>query len=152
MKTYSIISLLSLVICITSLIAPHADAAEPKAPHGGKLIPIEGGHIEVVIIKDGKVTIHRYDAKLQAIEAEIDFLQLIAQTSDGAVNLEFAKQEGKGSLYQSAQTLPEGDGYPLVLRVRLTPDSQFQNTRFVYKTYICGGCDLQEYACTCEGH
>jgi len=153
MKICSILTLLGLVLWAPSVITPPACAAEPEAPHGGKLIPVESGHIEVVIGQDGKVSIHRYDGGLQADEAEIDFLQLIAQTSDGAERLEFAREEGKKPFYQSKQALPEeGDGYPLVLRVRLTPESGFRNARFVYKTYVCGGCKLQEYACTCEGH
>ena len=71
----------------------------------------------------------------------------IAETKGGKVTLEFEK---RGDLLVSKTTLPEGDGYNLILQFKPGAAAKPQNFRFQYDAHLCDGCQRAEYACTCE--
>ncbi len=126
-----------------------AKAAKPLAgPKGGKLLDNATPRAEFLIGADNRVTVSFYDAQLKAVPASGQVVAVTAEPKSGKVTL---TMEAKDGAFVSKETLPDGDGYNLIVQVKATADATPQNFRLTYDLHICGGCKLKEYACTC-GH
>lgn len=125
-------------------------SAAPVAagPKGGRLLEKTEPRAEFFVGKDRTVTITFYDAALKPVAVTSQSVTVIAETKAGKVTLEFARKDGA---LVSKTSLPEGDGYNLIVQVKAAPDARPQNFRFKYDAHHCGGCQRSEYACTC-GH
>ena len=55
-----------------------------------------------------------------------------------------------GDVLTSAEALPAGDGYLIVVQIKANPAGKTQNFRITYHAERCGECQRAEYACTCE--
>ena len=109
-------------------------------PNGGKLFGQVQPHAEFLVQKDRTVTISFYDEAMKPVPAAAQTATLVAETKAGKTKIEF---ERKG-------TLPDGDGYNLVLQFKQAADAKPQNFRFKFETHVCGECRRMEYACTCD--
>lgn len=88
-----------------------------------------------------------YNEAMKLVPAEAQTATLVAETKSGKTKIEF---ERKGNVLVSKGTLPEGDGYNLVLQFKQTAEAKPQNFRFKFETHDCGECRRMEYACTCD--
>ena len=123
-------------------------AAKPLAgPKGGKLLDNAAPRAEFLIGADNRVTVSFYDAQLKPVPASGQVVAVTAEPKTGKVTL---TMEAKDGAFVSKETLPAGEGYPLVVQVKATADATPQNFRLTYDLSNCGGCKLKEYACTCD--
>jgi hypothetical protein len=69
------------------------------------------------------------------------------EAMDGKRTVDF---ERRGDTLASKGTLPDGDGYNVVVQFKQTADSKPRNFRFKLETHECAGCRRAEYACICD--
>ena len=127
-----------------------ADAADKKhlgGPKGGRLLEKTEPKAEFFLEKDHTATITFYDTALKPVPAGEQAVTVIADAKDGKQVLEFEK---KGDVLVSKGTLPEGDGYNLVVQFKEKADAKPQNFRFKLETHMCETCQRSEYACICD--
>ena len=130
----------------------HGDAKAKAAksiagPKGGKLLDNAAPRAEFLIGADNRVTVSFYDAQLKPLPASGQVVAVTAEPKSGKVTL---TMEAKDGAFVSKETLPAGEGYPLVVQVKATAEATPQNFRLTYDLHTCGGCKLKEYACTCD--
>ena len=116
-------------------------------PNGGRLFGQVQPHAEFLVQKDRTVAISFYDEAMKLVPVGAQTATLVAETKAGKTKIEF---ERKGNVLVSKGTLPEGDGYNLVLQFKQTAEAKPQNFRFKFETHDCGECRRMEYACTCD--
>lgn len=156
MKTLIHASLALLAITATTFAAGGHDKVIP-GPRGGKIVEVEGGHAEFFVQPDKKVSITFYGEDMKPVTPSEQNITIIAEASSGKAKLGFEKT---GDAFVSTTTLPEGEGYRVVLQIKATADAKLQNIRIDYHTEVCGKCNRAEYACICaaegggghEGH
>jgi hypothetical protein len=118
-------------------------------PKGGRLLEAEGLKAEFFVEKDKTVNVTFYDESLKKVPVTTQSATAIADAPTGKTTIEFEK---KNDELVSTQTLPEGDGYTVVVRIKPTADSTPKNFRIPLETHVCGECGRAEYACTCDEH
>jgi hypothetical protein len=139
---------LAVALCAGLLTVTAADKKLLGGPKGGRLLEKTEPMAEFFLEKDHTVTITFYDAVLKPVPAADQKVTVIAEAKSGKATVEFEK---KGGALVSKSTLPEGDGYNLVVQFRQTAEARPQNFRFKLETHTCGECKRAEYACIC-GH
>lgn len=150
MKTKSIIQ--SVFTCLALVIAFPAmaddEAKEVEAgKRGGRLLATESPRPEFFVEKDHTVSVKFYDKDGNVVAPSDQKVTVIASGKEKK-KLELEKKDDE---LVSAEPLPEGDGYNLVVQVRADADSRPNNFRFLFLNHICGGtCGNPEYACTCD--
>lgn len=147
MKT-AIKLLLTLIPTLCFLMAEGDHHHGPLAgPQGGKILEFKPHHVEFLIQPDKKVSITFYDSSMKPISPQSQEIKVIAEPKSGKVILQLEKTKN-GFISKSA--LPDGDGYRIVIQMKANTSSKPQNFRIDYQSHLCGGCKLQEYACTCD--
>ncbi len=123
-------------------------AAEKRqpGPNGGLLLKTEP-RAEFFVNKDRKIEITFLDAELEPVPLEQRNVRVTAMAPSGRKILEFDRKE---NVFISKDPLPDGDGYTVVAQIWQKADDRPENFRIVYEDYVCGGCDLVEYACICD--
>jgi hypothetical protein len=100
---------------------------------------------EFFVNKERKVEITFYDAGMKP-----------APLADQAVEVRVGKDvfqlERRGDSLVSANPLPAGHELLIVVRITAKPGDKPQNFRVPFHDGVCGGCQLAEYACTCDHH
>ena len=129
-------------------VADDKEAKEVEAgARGGRLLHTASPRPEFFVEKDHTVSVKFYNEEKKVVEPTNQQVTIIA-TGEEKKKLTLEK---KGDALVSKEPLPEGDGYGLVVQVRLDADSRPENFRFTFLNYICGGtCGNPEYACTCD--
>lgn len=139
-----------LMVTLAMMLAGGAafGAAEKKqaGPNGGLLLKTEP-RAEFFVNTERKVEIVFLDADLRPIPLEQRNVRVTAMAPSGRKVMEFDRKE---NVFVSTVPLPDGDGYTIVTQIWQTADGRPENFRIVYDDYICGGCDLVEYACICD--
>lgn len=138
---------LALVLCAGLLAAPAAETKSTGGPKGGRILAKTTPKAEFYVQKDRTVIIAFYDAAMKPVAAASQSVIVIAGAQDHKARLEFEK---KGDVLASKGTLPEGDGYQVVVQFKETAQSKPQNYRFKLDLHTCGECKRAEYACTCD--
>lgn len=118
-------------------------------PKGGKVVEVDSGHAEFLILPDKKVSVTFYDQEMKPTSPGEQVIAVVAEAPAGKAKLEFEKTT---EAFVSTAALPDGDGYRLVLQVRSKPDGKMQNFRIDYHMEQCPECKRPEYACTCGDH
>lgn len=149
-KSFPLFALLG-ALCAGLFAAPSsAKDTEHKhkgGPNGGRLFGQVQPHAEFLVQKDRTVAISFYDEAMKLVPVGAQTATLVAETKAGKTKIEF---ERKGNVLVSKGTLPEGDGYNLVLQFKQAAEAKPQNFRFKFETHDCGECRRMEYACTCD--
>ena len=136
MKTL-FLSLLS--ICALGVAEP---AKAPAEAHTGRLLEAPGVKAEFLIKPDRQVALTFLDAAGKPM----------ARGERGVVVKVDGKDlplEPKPEGFVSKEPLPAKEPAPIIVQVRATADAKPTNFRLTLNTANCGGCKLQEYACTC---
>lgn len=134
---------------VALLTAPSLAAPATAGPNGGKLLGADPDRAELVIDAKGMLTLTFLDKKLKPIPAGPRTVTLIAQLESGRQVIALELKDG---IFVSKDPLPQPDGYTLVLQLRPNAEAKPVNFRVPYQMSLCGGCNLREYACTCEHH
>ena len=122
----------------------HKTIAGPK---GGKILESTPLHAEFFVQADRKVSVTFYDADMKPVAPSTQKLKVIAEAKPDKATLEFEKMN---DAFISKTTLPEGNGYRVVVQIKTDTSAKPQNFRIDYIPAICNGCKRAEYACTCE--
>ncbi len=148
-------TILNLIIAATLLSTPGVYAAgehdhahgKEKAPHQGRLMESDKGHIEFVVAADKTAKVYLYGHHLKAIAPSDEKVTLIVQGKDNSKEkIEFTKKE---DAFVSSAPLKLSEGAKAVLTVKT--GEKTKNLRFDLDMSVCGGCKTAEYACSC-GH
>jgi hypothetical protein len=142
----------SLIVMTDTIIAHPPGGHDHKAlrgPHGGKMLEIEGGHVEFAVQADRSVKVFFYNDALKPIVPSTQVVAVTAQAPGGSAKLAFEVSE---EAFISRSLLPEGEGYFVVVQIKTSAESKPKNFRIKLDLSDCGGCQLREYACVCEGH
>jgi hypothetical protein len=118
-------------------------------PKGGKVLETKPLRAEFFVRPDNKVTITFYDESMKPIAPGEQIVKVIAEAPSGKATLDFEKS---GDAFVSTTTLPEEEGYRIVVHIKQAADAKPQNFRIGYHTETCGECKMAEYACICESH
>ncbi len=117
-------------------------------PKGGRLLDTEPHQAEFTVTPERKVRIAFYDAELKPVARGEQVVAVTAEPPGGRVKVELAPTKDG---FVSAEPLPEGAPYRVVVQVRADAEARPKNFRVNLDLAHCGGCDRAEYACTC-GH
>lgn len=122
----------------------HKTLAGPK---GGRILESSPLHAEFFVQADRKVSVTFYDASMKPVSPSTQQIKTIAEAKTGKATLEFEKTN---EAFVSKTSLPEGDGYRIVVQIKNDALAKPQNFRIDYIPAICSGCKRAEYACICE--
>ncbi len=125
----------------------HAHEAKVAGPNGGRVITTVEPHAEFLVLDDRRVQLTFLDDNLKPIAPADQTAELITGDRSAPTELSFTKTD---DTLVSDAPLPEGNAVPAVLRITPTPDGKTVTERFAVNLAICPGCDLPEYACTCD--
>ncbi len=140
----------SLLLALGLSVASFAAAADKTVagPRGGRLLETTPQQAEFFVTPERKAEIRFVDAALKPVAPGNRVVTLIAEPASGRQPIALEKTaEG----FASAQALPPGEPYRLVVQVRETTDAKPQNFRVMLNLANCAECQHAEYACTC-GH
>jgi len=134
-----------------ALVAVQLAQAEKvvAGPKGGRLLDTAPAQAEFFVNAEQKVEILFYGDGLQATALGTQVVTVTAEAPDGRAVLEMEKAANG---FVSAQPVPAGAPYRVVVQIRAAPGEKPQNFRIDLNLAHCGGCSRAEYACTCEGH
>jgi hypothetical protein len=140
------IRLLSVIAALAATVSMFA--AKPiSGPNGGRILTTSAPHAEFFVTADRIVTVAFYDEELKPIPTGDREVNVIAQAETGRAKLEFTKSANS---FTSTQSLPEGDGYTVVVQIREKTGARPTNHRVVFHDEICEECSRAEYACICD--
>ena len=127
----------------------HAPARdENKAgPNGGRIIASVEPRLEFLVTPDRKVQITFLDHHGEAIPAGEQQISLIGGSRANPARLSF---ERKGSVLLSTQALPDAKVIPVILTIKVTPESKAIRERLNVNLSQCPSCEYLEYACVCS--
>jgi hypothetical protein len=138
------------IIVIAFMIASlaFASAAEKvKAPNGGRIINQVQPHAEFLISPDKKVEIRFLGDEGKIITPTTQIVTLTMGDRSAPTKLTFTKD---GNKFTSDKVIPTGEKLPVVLQIKITPDSKIISEKFNLDLSKCPECNLQEYACSCD--
>ncbi|MEO5715089.1 MAG: hypothetical protein ABIT37_16540 [Luteolibacter sp.] len=142
MKT-KIIALAAIVASLT-----FASAAEKiKAPNGGRIIGGVEPHAEFLVTADKKVEVRFLDASGKVIAPAAQTVTVTMGDRAAPTKLAFTKD---GDKLVSDKTIPEGKELPVVLQIKVTPESKAVTAKFNLNMAKCPTCSNAEYACSCD--
>jgi hypothetical protein len=144
MKTLTLLITSAFLIFGASLTQAEKITAGPK---GGRLLDNDGPRAEFFVEKDRSISITFYDAALKPVPVTEQSVTAIAEAPSGKTKIEFEK---KGDILVSKASLPDGDGYIVVLQFKSKPDAKVKIVRITLQMVQCEGCKRAEYACTCD--
>lgn len=139
--------LIALVPSVAQAEEGHSHEKKEAGPNGGRLITSVEPHVEFLVTEDKKVQICFVDEAGKVVAPAEQVVEVTTGERRSPVKLTFEK---KDSVLLSEQPLPEGERLPTVVQIRETPDSKAVVERFNLDLAHCPGCNLKEYACTCE--
>jgi hypothetical protein len=124
-----------------------AHAKKTAGPNGGRVITSTEPHFEFFVMPDGKVkiTFLGEDGKATALKEQT--VSAIGGDRAKPTKLSFVKE---GDSLLSDQPLPEGKMIPIMLMVKITPDTKTVTEKFTVNLADCPECVHKEYACTCD--
>jgi hypothetical protein len=139
---------MKIALALIALVALTASAAEKiiPGPQGGKMLD---NQTEFYVEKDRTVTLAFYGSDLKPIPVGAQTAVIWADAPSGRVKLEMEK---KADVLVSKTTLPEGDGYNVMVQLKSTPDAKAQNHKVAFNVEPCTKCNRAEYACICDHH
>ncbi len=144
MKTKTL--LIAFLLAVTTACASETTVAGPK---GGRMLIADPVRAEFFVTAERRVEISFYDAAGKAVPPGVTAVTVTAETSGGRVAVPLAPKE---ITLVSAEPLPPGDPYRVVVQVRPSPGVRPSNFRIELNLHECGECQRAEYACTCDSH
>lgn len=144
MKTKTV--LIAFLLALTTAFAGEKTVAGPK---GGRMLMAETFRAEFFVTAERRVEVSFYDQAGQLVAPGAASVAVTAETASGRVAMPLVP---KDSMLVSADPLPSGYPYRVVVQVRPAPETRPSNFRIELNLNACGGCQYAEYACTCDSH
>ena len=98
----------------------HDHAKVVTGPNGGRVLEGVTPPVEFVVTKDRKVKLYFLDEKLKTVSVAKQTATIFAGDRSAPTRLSFKKAWGR---LVSEGKLPEGDPFPVVVQIKVTPDS-----------------------------
>lgn len=128
--------------------AEHANGDHAvKGPNNGKMMMEVEPHAEFFVTKDRKVQITFVNDDGKMVPIGTQKVTIICGDRSKPTIMKMEKMDGK---LVSSNVLPEGNDYPTVVSIKVTPDAKTVREKFNLNMSDCPTCDFQEYACICE--
>jgi hypothetical protein len=144
MKIRLVLSLLAL-----ALLVPLAHADKIVAgPKGGRLLEAPPHHAEFFVSADRHVEINYYNGNSQPVDHAGHTVSVVVEKPGARQTLTMTP---RAHGFVSAEPLPAGEPYRVVVQFRTGPQAKAINYRIDFNPEKCGECGYAEYACTC-GH
>ena len=124
-------------------------AEEIKAPNGGRIIEGVEPHAEFLVTADKKIEVRFLDASGKVIAPAEQVVTVTTGDRSAPTKLAFTKD---GEKLVSDKTIPEGKELPVILQIKVTPDSKAVTDKFTLNMAKCPTCAHEEYACSCDHH
>lgn len=141
----------SLHIAVAALCSAVSAVAAEKivaGPKGGRLLEIGTHKAEFFVTKDRKAEVTFYDAALKPAASGTYIVAITAEPKSGRTPVELEKTD---TGFISKAALPEAaEPYRVVVQLREKAGATPKNYRVDLDLANCGGCNLAEYACTCD--
>ncbi len=138
------------VIALIIASLTFASAAEKiKAPNRGRIIEGVEPHAEFLVTAGKKVEVRFLDASGKVIAPAAQTVTVTMGDRAAPTKLAFTKD---GDKLVSDKPVPEGKELPVVLQIKVTPDSKAVSAKFNLNMTICPTCSNAEYACSCDHH
>jgi hypothetical protein len=128
------------------------DDVKIKSPNGGRILKSVYPLIEFVLQEDNSIRLSFLNKKGEVVRPEQQVITLVSGSRSKPIQMKFNKS---GNSLLSDGKLPFQNNLPIVLKIKTSPDSKNVYEKFMLNLNVCGGCNLKEYACTCdhnEGH
>jgi hypothetical protein len=119
----------------------------PEGPRGGRLLENDAPRAEFFVNAERRVVITFYDEQMTPVAPAGQVVRVMINAPGGRRDLSLSVHDGA---LVSDHALPEGDGYLVVVSIRMSAEAPAQIFRILYHAEICQGCSRAEYACTCE--
>ena len=128
--------------------AEHANGEHAvKGPNEGRMIMEVEPHAEFFVTKDRKVQITFVDDDGKIVPIKDQKVTIICGDRSKPTTMKMEKKDGK---LVSSNVLPEGNDYPTVVSIKVTPDAKTVREKFNLNMSDCPTCDFVEYNCTCD--
>jgi hypothetical protein len=149
MKTKHILAVAIAVLTSLTLHAGknHSHEKKEPGPNGGRILTSIEPHAEFLVTADRKVQITFVDDNGKAIAPAEQAVTVTTGERSAPVKMTFAKTE---TAFLSEQTVPEGNNFPVVVRIKTNPDAKAIVEKFTLNLSICPDCKYAEYACICS--
>lgn len=125
----------------------HDHHKKQAGPNGGRVVTEVEPHLEFFVTKEGKVQITFLSDAGKVIPPASQKVTLIGGDRSSPTRLKFEK---KGNVLLSDKALPSKNNLPIILQVKVTPESKTIREKFNLNLSECPTCDYKEYACTCD--
>jgi len=125
----------------------HSHEKREAGPNGGRILKTIVPHAEFFVTNDRKVQITFLGEDGKAIAPAAQIVMVTAGERSAPTKLTFVKS---GDALISEQTLPEGNDFPTVVQIKVTPDAKAAVAKFNLNLSVCPECKLGEYACICS--
>lgn len=125
----------------------HSHSKKEAGPNGGRLITMIEPHAEFLLAPDRKVQITFVGQDGKVIAPAEQVVAVTTGDRSAPLKMTFSKV---GMALVSEQSVPEGNNFPVVVQIKPTPDSKAVVEKFTLNLSNCPGCNMAEYACTCE--
>lgn len=131
----------------------HGHDHPPKVagPNGGKVLTAPNFKIEFLVTDDRKIRVTFLDEENAPKAAETQEVTLSGGNTHNLTSLTFSKTEDSMT-FVSSGPLPQGNNFPAVLSVKVSPDAEPARARFFVNLDECSECKLKKYACICNDH
>lgn len=147
MKQHILTLLAMIAIAIPAFASgDHSHAKKEAGPNGGRVIKTVEPNAEFFVTAERKVQITFLGADGKATAPAAQIVTVTAGDRSAPTKLTFVKS---GDVLISEQTLPEGDGYPTVVQIKVTPEAKAVVEKFTTSMAKCPECKFAEYACIC---
>jgi hypothetical protein len=146
MKLRNLITLLA-TFTVAALHAGENHEAKIAGPNGGRVIETVEPHAEFLVLEDRRVQLTFLDEDLKPIPPADQTAKVISGDRSAPTELTFTKT---AAALVSDTPLPAGNAVPAVLQITPTPDAKTITERITVNLATCPGCNLPEYACTCD--
>ena len=138
------------IATIATIIASltFATAAEKiKAPNGGRIIDIVTPNAEFLVTTDKKVEVRFLDDAGKVITPAAQVVTVTMGDRSAPTKLAFTKD---GEKLVSDKVVAEGKSLPVVLQIKVSPDTKSVTEKSNLNMSNCPTCSHLEYACSCD--
>lgn len=127
----------------------HEHGEGKAGPNGGRILHGVEPHLEFLVTKDRKVQITAVDDDYEPVAIGELSVRVAGGSRSNPTRMSFEK---KGDVLVSDVAFPEGNGFPVVVQIKVSPDAKTVIEKFNLDLSDCPTCKFREYACICDHH
>jgi hypothetical protein len=138
---------ITVLVLSLSILCSIATAENKAGPNGGRLITKVTPQAEFFVSSDHYAQITFIDIDGKPIAPQAQVVSLMGGDRSKPITISFESIDG---VLRSTEPLPEQSSMPIILSIKPSPEAKTVREKFYLNQSICGGCNYEEYACTCS--